>query len=605
MSTIDSKVWHYITPNEQTRVPRSLVVLGMRASEVRLTGGHEQTWKVAVAWFSKARKGRPAKQSQGVYWTPRDLWQAVSDHCGGSGRTVLWGHNLGYDVRISSAFIDLPALGWSLAAHNLAPRGTWLVWRRERATLVMVDTASVWPTTLASIGAWFGLGKAKMPGPDSPDGAWVAPCERDVLIVRTAVLAYLDWIESADMGNWQFTGSGMSWSTYRHKFMHHRLLVHGDAEANAAERRAMWTGRCEAYWHGTINYQEVQEWDLESAYARIARDINVPVRLVGAIGPRSAWRRALDDPDLAVLGEVTVRTAVPTVPTLHDDHILWPVGSFTTTLWDVEIRAALDDGAEVELHRGWLYRTAPALADWATWILAQLAAPAEQCPLWCKAILKHWSRALVGRFAMQYSTWDIFGAMPTLGAERRTLVDDVEGATYDLMQVGTELWRESGTVEWDQGMPAITGYIMAACRVKLWRIIQQMPPGSVLYADTDSLIFTDSYREQVDRITQIGVGEGLRLKSTYRGFSIMGPRQIVTGERVRMAGVPILAQRIGDHDYVGSVWESLDVALRSGRPAAVRTHDRAWHVTGRDRRRRGRGVGWTSPYKLDMEDSKL
>jgi hypothetical protein len=605
MPTDEPRVWHYIRTNEQTRVPRSLIVFDTEATQTRVTGGHEQTWMVAVAWFHKGRKDRPAHESTHVFDRPRDLWQAVTDHCGRSGRTVMWAHNLGYDARISSAFLDLPLLGWELVAHNIAPRGTWLVWKRDRATLVMVDTASVWPTTLTSIGKWFGLAKPKLPGPDAPLSDWVTRCQADVAITRTAVMAYLEWIESADMGNWQFTGAGQSWTAYRHKYMHHPMLVHADPDALAMERRAMWTGRCEAYWHGTIGYQEVQEWDYETAYARVARDLQVPVRLVGAIGPRSAWRNALDDPGIAVLAEVTVTTETPTVPTLHESRILWPVGTFRTTLWDIEIRAAIEDGAHVEFHGGFLYRTAPALTAMADWILAELAKPAEQCPLWRKAILKHWSRAWVGRFAMQYATWEAWAHMPTLGAERRTIIDEVEGTTYDTMQVGADVWRESGTVEWAQSMPSVTGYVMAACRVKLWRLIQRMPPGSVLYCDTDSLIITDRWKPAIDELTQIGVGEGLRLKSTYRGFSIMGPRQIVTGERVRIAGIPIMARRVGPQAYEGSIWESLDVALRSGRPATVRTHDRRWRPQGIDRRRVGRGVGWTAPHKLDMEDSKL
>jgi hypothetical protein len=469
----------------------------------------------------------------------------------------------------------------------------------------MVDTSSTWPVTLATIGKWFGLGRPKLPARDAPIAAWVARCEADVLITRTAVMAYLDWIESANLGNWQFTGAGMAFTTYRHKFMSHKLLVHDDRDALAAERRAMWTGRCEAYWHGSIGYQEVQEWDYESAYARIAHDVEVPTQLVGPVSGAFLRTRDTGAAHLAVLAEVTITTSVPTVPTVHDGRILWPTGTFRTTLWDVEIRAAVDDGATVTYHRGWLYRTAPALRDMARWILDGLSAPAAQCPEWRKAILKAWSRMWIGRFAMRYKTWDMWGAMPRLGAERRTVIDDIDQVTYDVMHVGHDLWREAGEVEWSQYMPAITGYVMAVARVRLWRVVQLMPPGSVMYVDTDSMIITDRFQDEIAAISQIGVGEGLRLKSKYRGFSIMGPRQIVTGARVRMAGVPILAQRVGPQDFAGSVWESLDVAMRSGRPAAVRTSDRRWHVAGVDHRRRSRGVGWTYAHVVDIKEMEL
>jgi hypothetical protein len=599
MSNVEPRVWHYVRPNEQTRIPRSVIVLDTESREKRVSGGHEQTWRLGVAWFYRARKGRPAKEHLEAYTTPDDLWRAVSDHCGTSGRTVLWAHNLGYDARISTCFLALPRLGWSLAAHNVVPRGTWLIWRRDRATLTMVDTASVWPVTLATIGKWFGMGKEDLPGQDASDEAWIARCTRDVEITRTAVMTYLDWIDQADMGNWQLTGAGQSWSAYRHKFMHHHLLVHGDEDALVAERRAMWTGRCEAYWHGTIGYQQVHEWDLETAYARVARDTPVPVQLIGPMPPRHDWRATLANPALALLAEVTISTAVPTLPTLHEGRILWPVGTFRTTVWDVELAAAIEDGATVTVHRGWLYRAKPALRDWAEWIMRGLSAPAEECPLWLKAILRHWSRALIGRFAMTYSTWEMWASMPTLGAERRTLVDDIDGLTYDTMHVGHDLWRETGTVEWSQSMPAVTGYVMAACRVRLWRIIQSLPPGCVLYADTDSILTTDRWKSTVDHLCQLGTGEGLRLKQSWRGFAIMGPRMIITGERVRLAGVPILAARTGQRDFEGTVWESLDQALRAGHPDLVRTHDRKWHVEGADRRRRGERVGWTQPYKLD------
>ncbi|HEU5217651.1 MAG TPA: hypothetical protein VFU23_03280 [Gemmatimonadales bacterium] len=510
----------------------------------------------------------------------------------------MFAHNLGYDARISDCFLTLPSLGWALVAHNVAPRGTWLSWRRDRATLLMVDSASVWPDTLAHLGVMFGLGKPRLPSPEASEVEWERRCQADVLILRTAVMAYLAWIEDADLGNFQVTGAGMAWAAFRHRWLRHNLLVHADPDALAAERRAMWTGRCEAYWRGTIGYQVVHEWDLHAAYARVARDAAVPVRLVGPMPPGYPWRSALADPRLALLAEVTVSTATPSVPAHADGRILWPVGTFTTTLWDVEIQAALDDGATVEVRRAWLYHAAPALHDWASWILDMLSRDDDSVPPWQAAIVKHWSRALIGRFAMQYSTWERWATMPALGAERRTMLDDVEGSEYDLMHVGTDLWRETGLVEWGQSMPAITGYVMAACRVRLWRIVQSLPEGCALYVDTDSLLATDQWHDQIRDLAATDLGEGLRLKQSWRGFTILGPRQIVTGDKVRMAGIPTRAVRVGRTDFEGEIWESLDVALRSGRPGAVRTMPRRWHARGVDRRRLGPGVGWTRPYAL-------
>lgn len=599
----DDRVWHYVKRNETTKMPRKHVIVDTESRSKRIRGGHAQTWRVGVAHFISHPKGRQRKESRESFAEPVPLWEAVSTFAGRRDRTVLWAHNLGYDTRIAEAFTALPALGWKLLAHNLSPRGSWLVWRRDQANLTMVDLASVWPTSLQEIGKWFGMAKTKLPDDTDDDAAWERRCQSDVDITVKAVTTYLDWLESADMGNWQLTGAGQSWAAFRHRWMTHQMLVHADEDALAMERRAMWTGRCEAYWHGTMLRQVIHEWDLATAYARVARDAQLPVRLVGPASGTHA-RSIMDGKSgYAVLAECTVDTPYPVVPTSHEDRIIWPVGRFDTTLWDVEIREAVDAGATVTLHNGYVYKTEPALAVWADWVLDTVANKSGDTPPWLLALARHWGRTLPGRFAMRYTTWGEWGEAPLPATERRTLIDEIEGATYDIMHIGTQVWRETGTEEWSQSMPAITGYIMAICRVKLWRIINALPREAVLYVDTDSILVTDRWRETVDTLARSDIGAGLRLKKSWDGFAIYGPRQIITGERVRVAGVPIRAQRVDRHSFAGEVWESLDVALKSGRSNVVRTSDRVWRPTGVDRRRNGPAIGWTEPIHIGQRAS--
>src|SRR5258706_7932429 len=347
-----SRTWHYIKPNETTNVPRRLIFLDTESRQERTAVGQVETWALAVACFRAQRPDRKPSETWETFDDPEMLWKAVDAYVGKSGRTVLWCHNLGYDSRIAELFDLLPAMGYTLVAHNLGAKGAWLMWRRGRASLTMVDSASVFPCELLRLGAYLGLPKLPLPPEGARGVGLYSRCWRDVEILRAAVLAYLDWIEREDLGNWQLTGAGQSWATFRHRFMDRRLLVHDDAEALSAERRAMWTGRCEAYWHDELGFQVVHEWDLSLAYPRIAKDINVPVRLLGPMPDDYDWRKILDSKGTALLAEVTVTTDLPVVPTEDDGRILWPTGTFTTTLWDVEIRAALDAGAHVEVTRG-------------------------------------------------------------------------------------------------------------------------------------------------------------------------------------------------------------------------------------------------------------
>jgi hypothetical protein len=439
------------------------------------------------------------------------------------------------------------------------------------------------------------MGKRRLPAAGQGGVGLYSRCWRDVEILRAAVVAYLAWLDSDDLGNWQVTGSGQSWATYRHKFLDESLTVHADAEALTAERRAMWTGRCEAYWHGEIGYQVVHEWDFSLAYGRIAGGVHVPVRLVGPVPNAVDALRYLDSRRVALLADVRVTTGVPVVPTLVDGRVAWPVGTFDTTLWGVEIRAALDAGATVVVRRAWLYRKGPALKEWAEWIMALVESTKDGREGWKHIVGKHQMRALIGRLAMSHTTWDEWAAAPTESVRSYPVWDANSGETYRVAHVGRQVFRESGRVEWEHSMPMITGYVQAVARVRLWQLMQEMPKGACLYCDTDGVLVTDQFLYDMQEIANRHPGWGLRLKRSWTGIAIWGPRQVITGPLVRISGLPRDAERVDRRQWRGEVWESLQGALVTGNTARVRTRDRTWTIRGVDARRAGPEIGWTWP----------
>lgn len=594
----ETRRWHNITKNEVTRIPQRHIFLDTEARIERTENGHVQTWRLACAEFARILKNAKTSLRAQDFSTPEALWDEVSAFCSSQGRTVLWAHNLGYDVRISQAFSILPSLGWRLVAHNIASRSSWFEWRRERSTLVMADSVSIWNTTLAKVGVWFGLGKTQLDLDTEDDGLWLDRCRRDVEILRTSILAYLHWLKTEDMGNWQITGAGQSWAFFRHKFMAFKLTVHDEVEVLRAERRAMWAGRCEAWWKGEINAQTVHEWDFSNAYATIARDHPVPVRLLGPVPEGYDWHSLLSNSSSTLLAEVEVKTALPVVPCESAGRILWPVGEFRTTLWAPEIKAVIDSGGSINVLRGWIYRTRPALKAWGEWILQQLQASDADVPAWQKAVLKHHGRALIGRMAMTYQQWSPFGESPESCVRISKYCDLDTGEEGSMMQVGHSVWMDEGRVEWAQSMPMVTGFIQSIARVKLWNVMQALPEKVLLYVDTDSLLVTQKHLSDVDGIARSPIGDGLRLKRSWDGFAIYGPRQITTGNQVRVSGVPRGVSHVGRGRYNGEVWDGLATSLRGSSAGAVITRNRSWHILGVDHRRIGEAPGWTEPIRL-------
>jgi hypothetical protein len=601
MQQQSERVWHNIRPNEQTRLPRNHIILTTEVRSARRGKIGIQKWRLAVATYIQGAKGRKTKTDSKDYRNLRDLWTDVSRNVGGSGRTVIWAHNLGNAVRVTGMFEELPARGWILTGHNITPRASWLEWKTGKATVLMVDAIAFFNTTIEQIGVWHGLGVRAVDLDSNRELDWFAHCRSTNSILSKAVTEYLGWLEAEDMGNFQITGAAQSWATFRHKFLTHKLTVHNETDILAHERRAMWTGRAEAYWHGELKGERVYEFDFKQAYPRIARDYTLPAKFLGPMPPSYNWRALLGSDRTALLARVRVNTGVPVVPTKRDGRILWAVGQFDTVLWDVEIKAALDAGAEVQVLEGWFYRKAPILHAWGSWIIEQLARPDSEVPAWIKAILKHHSRALIGRFAMTYNLWEEFGEMPTPSVGRQTLHDLQTLETYDLMQVGKTVWRDMGRADWQNSMPMITGYVQAIGRVHLWEVLQLLGERKAVYADTDSILCTGRYVEELAQIAHNYGPAELRLKRAWDGLTIYGPRQIVTGAQVRVSGIPRNAEQMDRRHYEGVVTDSLVSALRTGTLDGIITRDRKWEVKGVDNRRLGTGFGWTEPIRIDTQ----
>lgn len=598
--TIAADVNHYIRPLTQTAIPKSHMVIAACSMLGGDRSGYRQTWRLASLYVRRETDRGAITHSRRTCVSQVALWQAINKHANGSGLSFLWTHDLQWTARVTEMLRWLPTLGWQLDAFALNPGASWMVWRRGKHTLKVVDTLSVWPHSIDRLGQWFGLGRKDTPPHGAPDTKWLTHVTRDRDILVTAVEAYLDWIAANDLGTLAVTGNAQAWKAFRRRFLVFGISVHHDRDLRPLERRAMWTGRAEAHWRGSLLREVVDEWDFSMAHNEIARTHLLPVIPNVPLDARQDLRVWLAEPRYTVLAEVDVETGVPCVPALSGDTIVWPTGRFRTVLWGPELSLALDQCQSVRLVRGWSYRCEPVLAGWAEWVRTLMGAPDDVVPAWQKDIHKRWSNTLVGRFGMRYPRWVKVGRAPQSTVSVATLNDGTGADLGSLVQIGHDLWEEAGWTEPRDAAPMITGYVMSAMRAKLWRLMCAMPPQALLYVDTDSVLTLDAHRGAMQRLARRPEFAGLRLKRSWDGLSIYGPRQLVTGAEVRVSGLPKSAQRLGRTEFGGEVTESLLEALKAGHPGAVHSVARQWEIAGVDTRRAGTGFGWTRPFRIEQ-----
>ena len=579
------RIPHWVKPNATERIPHRWIVADTEARRVPAVDGECQTLRccVAVRWRDDLASGDHEEWAQ--FTDAGEFWRWVTGYTYTHGRTCLAFHNSSYDLGILDAFTWLPALGWQLAWCNLDRDVSVVTWRGPGGTLVIWDTYTWTAQPLAALGPLVGIPKPQLPAEDDSDEAWLARCTADVQITAAVARQLIAFVRAHGLGNWQPSGAGMGHTMWRHKFYQHKVLVHDDSDALAAEREAMHAGRAEAWWHGPARGGPFTEWDMHMSYCRIAAECLVPAKLWDHdVRPsRRVHEWALDH--FRVLARVTVRTDTPAVPARHDGRVLWPVGEFETVLWDTELAQLRAAGGRYKVHEQWRYTRKPVLAEWASWSVAMCHLGPPAVPDIARLWVKHQSRATIGRMGLRTPTWERWARNWLPDYTGLSYLIDGPGPSRRLMHVGSYVWRESDRAEAQQSVPQITSWIMAEARSRLWAATLAAGQGNVLHVDTDSLIVNKAGDRALHDAAQAGLSGHWRPKETWRRIDVTGPRHYTTNARRQVPGVPKSAAETEPGVFTGEVWDSLARALAEGRTGEVRTRIRTWRPKRVDHRR--------------------
>jgi hypothetical protein len=576
---------HWIKGNEQNRIPKRWISFDTESRTTQVKDEEIQSWRVgaAIRWRRDLRTGQAVEHS--VFDNPDALWLWVTDYCRSETRTVITAHNLGHDIRISRALEILPRLGWRLDWSNLDRNVSAMVWRSERGTLVFSDLFTWLPYPLREIGKWMGHDKGDMPLGGGDSKQWEDYCLRDADIVRIAVSYIVDWIESDDLGSWQPTGAGSAYSMWRHRFLTEKTLVHDDMGTLAMERDAMHTGRAEAWRHGAVREGMWHEVDMKSAYTWIASDCSLPAKLKYKGPGITVEQYKTLNKFYAICARVKVRTELPVVPMYNGERTIWPTGEFETVLWDVEIDQLLAEGAEILIGPYATYVRKPLLREWAEYVLSAITGdmpvPNEIVRRW----LKHTGRALIGRLSLRIPSWDYYGENVEGITGISHNVDIATGVVQRMLHVGSEVFLQSERAEADSSLPQITGWIMAECRMRLWRAMATAGFENIAHVDTDSLLVSDA---GLSRLTE-HYGDAFTLLWQIKGrwpmLDIWGPRNYRTGKDRKISGVPKKAKEHEPGRFTGELWLSLGNDMEAGRAGTVTVRKGEWNVKMNDPRR--------------------
>jgi hypothetical protein len=560
---------HAIKPNEQCRTPKRVIAIGCEPRIKRTPTGQVATFGEAtiIEAYRSEKTGRWSEPVKLVFDDPRALWEEITGYTRVHGRTWLVGHTMGNELRIAQAFRWMPVLGWTFNPDPIVNDSTLSIgWHNGKRSLLAVDLFSYLPHSLDVVRA---------------RSLVFGECEAIFQAFRELVSLQHDH----DLGNFSRTGASNASNHWRHRHMTSKVSIHDDAQALEAERQSIFTGRTEAHRWGT--FRDLDEWDLPLAYPRVGQDTNMPVRLLGL-------RSGAHPVDLAQLGLVHahVRANVPTLPARDQDgRITWRIGEFEGWYWQPELDLAVEYGAEVTALEQYVYETAPVLKTWAEWIIASQSDPGLTAIQ--QMAVKHWGRALIGKFGAQVPDWKPYAWFEDTDLELcRSVVD---GRVGEMLTVGGRALRSEEKCYADNAFPALMSRVVSECRMRLWQLMVAAGLESIFYVDTDSLFTNHEGSNRLRAFVQAGNGWGVRVKTRHREVTILGPRQLITArEGLRVSGLPKSARNNRlEESYVADVTESFRGGASSGRGGEVVTRSRPFRLKGTDERRVHLAGGFT------------
>ncbi|MGH3571191.1 MAG: hypothetical protein ACRDUW_05080 [Pseudonocardiaceae bacterium] len=259
-------------------------------------------------------------------------------------------------------------------------------------------------------------------------------------------------------------------------------------------------------------------------------------------------------------------------------------------------------GATIVVHRSYVYAARPALSEWADWCIGVVERGDGDYSEVQRAAVKHWARALVGKFATRYTPWEPFGRSMEYGVEQHPIFDMDTQRLGKMLTVGDDAFVGWEALYSSDAFPAVMAVVMAEARVRLWTLMQIAGTGTVAYVDTDSLIVNEEGSAALDAFVRDHGGWGLRLKGTYKRLTILGPRQLVVNGQQRIAGVPRKATNAGHGKWVGETWQGLNAAFNAGTTNRVIITPADWQPKGTDKRRLHLPGGLTAPMTIHDAD---
>lgn len=590
---------HILTGNTSLESPWEAVWFDTETDQESI-GFNEVAHRLRFGWAAYRRRLKGDTWTEPVwlrYTTPSEFWDWIESLSHGRGKLYVFSHNLGFDLPVVDAFIQLPARGWQLKKAVIDCPPTILRWRRAQYSIMALDTLNIWRMPLEKVGEQVGLPKLTMPPIEAPVADWDAYGKRDVEVIMVACLKWWALLRSHRLGSFAPTLASQAMRAYRHRFMTTPLFVDADPDALNLARMSYLGGRVECFRIGRVE-GPIYRLDVNSMYPDRMKAGRYPVRLAS-----HTTRASIEDlrtwlTDRCVIAEVDINTPEPVYPIVHDGRLCFPIGRFTTSLASPELEHALAHDRVRACRQAAVYEAAHIFTDFVDYFWKERRAAQVRGDTVTDRLLWKFTNSLYGKWGQRGRVYEEVGSYPTLEARAWVEYDADTGTIYKHRALGGlwQVWRDES--ESRESMPQISAHVCSYGRLRLWELMCLAGRDNVHYVDTDGLPVSQAGYDNLRHLINPDLLGALKLEGVEPWAIYHGPKDYQYASHAKTKGVRKSAHWLTDSDVIQEQWSSLVGLMNAGSLSAPTTKLITKHLT----RRYGKGEvtasGLVLPYTL-------
>lgn len=492
---------HYLAKNHAGQMPVRCVFFDCE-TKPRPHGSDplatdQELWFGYAAYVRRTDYNHWAEPTWFRFTDPHELWDWIEEHSRNRTALHVFAHNIGFDASVSKAFGILSDRGWSVKNPIMDDPPTWIKYRKENRSIILIDTLNYYRVPLRVLGESVGIAKLEMPAYAEGQELWDIYCKRDVEVIMYAMIAFMRFVEQEDLGNFAKTTPGQSFTAFRHRFMKHDIFIDDNEDALNLARTAYFGGRTECFRIGKIPH-EVYCLDINSMYPYVMWENHFPTKLITHLTRVNISDLKEIMQKAQVVARVMLNTDEAAYPVRYESRLVFPIGHFEGWLVTPEIEYALEHDHIEEVYEICAYHHAPLFVDhinyfWNKRLEAKKAG--DETNTYLHKIMMN---GFYGKWGQNGRKFSDIGEAPVSEVSSWSEWDVDTQTLRKFRKFGGVIQEESMDAEGHDSHPAIASHITAYSRMYLWKLIQTAGRENVVYCDTDSLFVNEIGRMRLE-----------------------------------------------------------------------------------------------------------